>query len=503
MSTKPVRVRLAPSPTGDPHVGSAYQALYNYCFAKRQGGKFILRIEDTDQARSRPESEAMIIEALRWLGLHWDEGPDIGGPYGPYRQSERLAIYKTHVQQLLDAGHAYYCFCTSEHLAQMRAEQQKASRPPGYDRRCRDIAPTAARRRVDAGEPHIVRMKVPITGSVAMQDLLRGTIHKDWASVDDQVIFKSDGFPTYHLASVVDDRLMEITHVIRGEEWINSVPKHLQLYEYFGWEPPVFCHLPLLRNSDANKTKLSKRKNPTSINFYRRAGYLPQALVNFIGLMGWGMPDGRDKFTLAEMLEQFRLEDITLGGPAFDIEKLRWLNGRYMREDFTPATLLTQLKQWVLNDQHLERIVTLAQPRMETMGDWGFLTACFFADEVPLDAAALALAGQSADALKAIFQMAMWEMEKLDHFGRDELNALFRRLAETFGVKLRELTRPFYVAMSGSATSTPLFDSMAILGSDMVRVRLRRAIQALGGLSANQLKAAEKDYAAKFGPLQD
>ena len=503
MSTKPVRVRLAPSPTGDPHVGSAYQALYNYCFAKQQGGKFILRIEDTDQVRTRPESEAMIYEALHWLGLQWDEGPDIGGPYGPYRQSERLDIYRKHVQHLLDAGHAYYCFCTPERLAQMRAEQQKANKPPGYDRRCREVAPGDAGRRADAGEPHVLRMKVPVTGSVAMQDLLRGTIHKDWASVDDQVILKSDGFPTYHLACVVDDHLMEITHVIRGEEWINSVPKHLRLYEYFGWEPPLFCHLPLLRNNDANKTKLSKRKNPTSINFYRRAGYLPQALVNFIGLMGWSMPGGRDKFTLAEMLEQFRLEDITLGGPAFDIDKLRWLNGRYMREDFTPTSLLEQLKQWALNDPHLEGIVALAQPRMETLGDWGQLTAFFFADEVPLDPAALALAGQSPDALKAIFQIAMWEMEKLDHFGRDELSGLFKRLAEIFAIKLRELTRPFYVAMSGAAASTPLFDTMAILGSDMVRVRLRRAIQALGGLSANQLKAAEKDYAARFGAPPD
>jgi len=503
MPSKPVRVRLAPSPTGDPHVGSAYQALYNYCFAKRQRGTFILRIEDTDRARSRPESEAMILEALRWLGLQWDEGPDIGGPYGPYRQSERLDIYHQHAKQLLDAGHAYYCFCTPARLAQMRAEQQKASRPPGYDRRCRDMAPTEARRRVDAGEPHVMRIKVPTTGSIAMQDLLRGTIHKDWASVDDQVILKGDGFPTYHLACVVDDHLMEITHVIRGEEWINSVPKHLQLYTYFGWEIPVFCHLPLLRNNDATKTKLSKRKNPTSINYFRRAGFLPQALVNFIGLMGWGMPDGRDKFSLAEMLDQFRLEDITLGGPAFDIEKLRWLNGRYMREDFTPAALLEQLKQWGLNDAHLEGIVALAQPRMETMGDWGHLTAFFFADAVPLDPTALVLPGQDAEALKSLFQMAVWEMEKLDHFDRDALSTLFKRLAEVFGIKLRELTRPFYVALSGTATSTPLFDSMAILGSDMVRVRLRRAIQALGGLSANQLKVVEKDYGAKFGPPQD
>ena len=499
MSTKPVRVRLAPSPTGDPHVGSAYQGLFNFCFAKRHGGQFILRIEDTDQARSRPESEAAILEALRWLGLQWDEGPDIGGPFGPYRQSERLDIYRTHVEHLLAAGHAYRCFCTETRLNKMRAEQKAAGRPTGYDRRCRELAPDEVRRRVASGEPHVVRMKVPTTGDCAMQDLLRGTIHKDWASVDDQVIMKSDGYPTYHLACVVDDHLMEITHVIRGEEWINSVPKHLRLYEYFGWEPPVFCHLPLLRNNDANKTKLSKRKNPTSVNFYRRAGFLPPAMLNFIALNAWGMPDGRDKFTLAEMLEHFRLEDINLGGPAFDIDKLRWLNGRYIREDFTTAGLLDQLKHWALNDTHLNRIVPLVQPRMETLADWGYLTAFFFADTVPLDPAALTLAGHSPDSLKAIFQMTIWEIEKLPRFTTEEVKTLFGRLAETFAVKLRDLTRPFYVATSGSASSTPLFDSMAILGSDMVRVRLRRAVQALGGISNNQMKSVEKDYAAKFG----
>jgi len=503
MSTPPVRVRLAPSPTGDPHVGSAYQALYNYCFAKQQGGQFILRIEDTDRVRSRPESEAAILDALHWLGLQWDEGPDIGGAYGPYRQSDRLEIYRTHVQQLLDAGHAYDCFCTTERLDQMRAAQRAASRPPGYDRHCRDLPPDESARRAAAGERHVVRMKVPTVGSCAMHDLLRGTIHKDWGSVDDQVILKSDGYPTYHLACVVDDHLMRITHVIRGEEWINSVPKHLRLYEYFGWEPPLFCHLPLLRNNDQNKTKLSKRKNPTSINFYRRAGILPTALVNFIALMGWSMPDGRDKFTPAEMLEHFRLEDITLGGPAFDIQKLRWLNGRYMREDYSVDGLLDQLKRWSLNDDRLRQIVTLTQPRMETLGDWGYLTAFFFADEVPLDPAALTLQGQDSETLKGILQFAIWEMEKLRAFDHDALNLLFQRLSEAFGIKLRELTRPFYVALSGAPASTPLFDSMAIIGSDMVRVRLRRAIQALGGFSANQLKMVEKGYAAKFGSPEE
>ncbi|MGH9322644.1 MAG: glutamate--tRNA ligase, partial [Vicinamibacteria bacterium] len=249
MTDRPVRVRIAPSPTGDPHVGTAYQALFNFAYARKHGGRFLLRIEDTDRARSTRASEAAILESLRWLGLSWDEGPDVSGPHAPYRQSERLAIYRKHVDELLEKRHAYRCFCAKERLEAMRAEHIDRKVVPGYDRHCREVPKTEAEARARAGESHVVRMKVPAEGECVMQDLLRGPIVKDWASVDDQVILKSDGYPTYHLANVVDDHLMEISHVIRGEEWISSVPKHLKLYEYFGWEPPVFCHLPLLRNN--------------------------------------------------------------------------------------------------------------------------------------------------------------------------------------------------------------------------------------------------------------
>ena len=259
MAEKPVRVRVAPSPTGDPHVGTAYQALFNYAFAKGRGGAFVLRIEDTDQARSTPESERAILESLRWIGLPWDEGPDVGGPHGPYRQSERLPIYREHADRLLEAGHAYRCFCGKERLDAVRKREGAGG---GYDRHCRGLDPAEAARRAAAGEPHVVRMKVPTEGECVFRDLLRGEIRKDWASVDDQVILKSDGFPTYHLAVVVDDHLMGITHIIRGEEWINSVPKHVRLFEQFGWEPPVFCHLPLLRNNDANKTQALQAQEP-------------------------------------------------------------------------------------------------------------------------------------------------------------------------------------------------------------------------------------------------
>ncbi len=492
-SASKVRVRVAPSPTGDPHVGTAYQALFNHAFARQHDGQFILRIEDTDQARSTRESEQMILDSLRWLGLTWDEGPDVSGPHAPYRQSERLPIYKEHVDRLLADGYAYRCYCTKERLEALRAEHRDQKLFPGYDRHCRDIA------RDDSDEPFVVRMKIPIEGQSVMHDVLRGDIRKDWASIDDQIVMKSDGFPTYHLANVVDDHLMEISHVIRGEEWINSVPKHLKLYEYFGWEPPVFCHLPLLRNNDANKSKLSKRKNPTSINYYRRAGFLPEAIVNFMGMMGWTRAEGEEKFSLAEFIENFDIEKLSLGGPVFDVDKLRWLNARYIREDYDDPALLKLLQDWALGADYLGKIVPLAQPRLETLADWGFLTAFFFADRVPIQADDLILKGKEPADLVRVLQMAIWLFESLPNFSEEAIEGVFRSLSEKLDIKLRDLTRPFYVALTGSKASTPLFGSMALLGLDLTRVRFRQAVELLGGLSAKKTKALEKKYRALFG----
>ncbi len=495
MSKGPVRVRIAPSPTGDPHVGTAYQALFNYAFAKSQGGQFVLRIEDTDQTRSTKESEAAILESLHWVGLQWDEGPDVGGPYGPYRQSERLDIYRTYVDQLIESGHAYRSFTSKSELNEKRAADRGKGQFVGYDKEFRNMPPEESKRRADAGEAYAVRMKVPLEGDCVWHDLLRGEIKKDWESVDDQIILKSDGFPTYHLAVVVDDHLMGITHIIRGEEWISSVPKHIKLYEYFGWEPPVFCHLPLLRNNDKNKSKLSKRKNPTSINYYRRAGYLPEALVNFMGLMGWYPPDGEEKFTLQKMVERFGLESISLGGPVFDIEKLRWLNARYIREDYDPSALRKTMERWALGPDTIERILPLAQPRMETLADWAYLTAFFFADAVHFKTEDLAMKGKTEDELKDILQVASWRLERIRDFKADAIEADLRELAETTDIKLRDFLLPFYVAISGEKASTPLFQSMEILGSDMVRMRIRRAIETLGGISSKKMKVLEKEFA--------
>lgn len=491
-----IRTRVAPSPTGDPHVGTAYQALFNLAFAKSQGGKFVLRIEDTDQVRSTKDSEQAILDSLSWLGLQWDEGPDIGGPHGPYRQSERTEIYRKHVDELLEKGHAYRCFCTKERLDEVRAQQGPGT---GYDRLCRDKDEAAIKTHMDAGEAFVVRMKVPLEGESVMNDLLRGEVRKEWSLVDDQVILKSDGYPTYHLANVVDDHLMGISHVIRGEEWINSVPKHLKLYEYFGWEPPVFCHLPLLRNDDANKTKLSKRKNPTSIHYFRKAGFLPEAMVNFLGMMGWIMPDGEEKFSVETMAQNLKLEDISLGGPVFDIAKLRWLNGRYLREDHDPKALQTKLEAWSLNSDYYAKIVPLVQPRLETLADWGRLTGPFFMDDVTPDPEAIVMKGKTTEELLPMLQMTLWELDKLRAFDEQTLKDLFNRLSETFEVKLRDFNGPFYVALAGTKVWTPLFASMEVLGPDMVRMRIRRAIDAMGGISGKKMKKLEKEYQSKFG----
>ncbi len=490
-----VRTRVAPSPTGDVHVGTAYMALFSRVWAKKNGGRFILRIEDTDRARSTEQSEKKIMEALEWLGLTWDEGPGVGGPYGPYRQSERLDIYREHAEALLSKGAAYRCFCTKERLDSMR-DARRSGAGSGYDRLCRDIPTSESDRRAAVGEPFVIRMKSPLEGECVFTDLLRGEIRKAWSTVDDQVLIKGDGFPTYHLAVVVDDHLMKISHIIRGEEWINSVPKHVHLFSLFGWEPPVFCHMPLLRNPD--RSKLSKRKNPTSITYYRNAGYLPEALLNYLGMMGWSMPGGEEKFSVDDMMREFRLEDVTLGGPVFDLAKLRWLNARYIREDYTPETLLPLLEKWRLNPDYLMDVTRVAHTRLETLADWGPLTSFFFADSVPLDAEALILKGKTQEETQKILQFAVWELERQGELTTEDVETMFKSLSEKTGIKLRDLTRPFYVAISGSKASTPLYDSVALLGSDMVRMRLRRAVDALGQVTQAMLADWEKQYRESF-----
>ena len=449
-----VRTRIAPSPTGDPHVGTAYQALLNYAFARKHHGAFVLRIEDTDRARSTRSSEEAILRSLRWLGLEWDEGPDVGGPFAPYRQSERVDACREIADRLLADGKAY-----------------------------RDYGE-------NAGSAYAIRLRTPGSGRIELPDRLRTGLSKDWESVDDPVLLKSDGFPTYHLANVVDDHLMEISDVIRGEEWIASLPKHLLLYETLGWQPPSFWHVPLLRNNDANRTKLSKRKSPTSIDFYRQAGFLPEALLNFLGMLAWTRAEGEEKFPLDAFVEHFELGSLSLSGAVFDTEKLAWLNGRYLREDYDPAELVAVLRTWRFDDDTLAGIARMAQPRMRTLGDFGPLASLFFTDETPRDPEALA-GGREPPEVAEWLLLSEWALEDLPEFTDDSVHRALRALAESLGVKLRKFTRPLYVAISGSASSTPLFGSMVLLGSSMTRMRLRRARAALGGVPRRREKELE------------
>ena len=491
-----VRTRIAPSPTGDPHVGTAYIALFNLCFARQHGGKFLLRIEDTDQTRSTPESEQAILDSLRWLGLEWDEGPDVGGPHGPYRQSERMDIYGKYAMELVEKGHAFYCFATAEELDEMRREQQARGETPKYDGRGLKLSQAEVARRLEAGEPYVIRMKIPEEGVCEIDDMLRGKIEIEWSQVDMQVLLKADGMPTYHLANVVDDHLMRITHVIRGEEWINSAPKHLKLYEYFGWQAPVLCHLPLLRNPD--KSKLSKRKNPTSILYYKRMGYLPEAMLNYLGRMGWSMPDEREKFTLAEMQEHFDLMRVSLGGPIFDVEKLSWLNSLWIRENFTAEQLAQRLHDWALNKDMLLQALPYAQSRMTTLSDFAPLAGFLVSGMMPVSEASFASNKLPLEQQKEFLQFALWRLEALRTWERDTLFAELKTLAEQMGLKIKDAIAPVFVAIAGSTASFPVVDSMQILGPDMSRARLRHAINALGGFGKNKQKDLEKIF-AKLG----
>jgi len=491
-----VRTRIAPSPTGDPHVGTAYIALFNLCFARQHGGEFILRIEDTDQSRSTPESEQAIYDSLRWLGLDWAEGPDKGGDFGPYRQSERRDIYTKHAQELVDKGHAFHCYRTSEELDELREARRAAGGFAAIKPSELKLDDAEVERRKAAGMPFVVRMYVPEgEGPCPVEDMLRGTIELDWGQVDAQILLKSDGMPTYHLANVVDDHLMEITHVLRGEEWINSAPKHKLLYEYFGWDMPQLCHLPLLRNTD--KSKLSKRKNPTSILYYKDMGYLPEALLNYLGRMGWSMPDESEKFTLQKMMDNFDVQRVSLGGPIFDVEKLDWLNGLWIREDLDTAQLADRLHEWMFNREKLMEVLPHAQKRMNTLSDFAPLAAFLAAGQLPLTSEHFAEVKLEQDQLKQVLQFALWRLEALRSWERDDIFAELKTLAEQLELKMKDCLAPLFIAIAGTTSSFSVMDSMVMLGPDMSRARLRNALTACcGELGKKQLKKLEKAYAA-------
>ena len=479
-ATRPVRVRIAPSPTGDPHVGTAYIALFNYVFARQQGGKFVLRIEDTDQSRARADSEQMIFDALRWTGLSWDEGPDVGGPFGPYRQSERGPIYADHAGILLETGKAYRCFCTEDRLARLRIQQQAEKKNPGYDRHCRDLDPRDGRQRAAAGEPHVVRLKVPLEGSIEFLDQLRGTVARDAKETDDQVLLKSDGMPTYHLANVVDDHLMEITHVVRAEEWISSTPKHVVLYEAFGWDQPVWIHMGLLRNDDKNKSKISKRKHPVPINYYRDIGILPQALLNFLGTMGFSFGGDREKFTIAEMIEVFSWDRVTPGGPVFGLDKLTWLNEQYIHE-LSAEQLADAVIAWRLNKEYLVKLLPLAQKRIKKLDELIPITEFFFSGDLDYTPVLAELAVPDVvpvEVSKALLVL----VEQLDQrptFTAVGLEETTRAWYEALGWPPKHALSLLRIVLTARKASPPLFETMEVLGKEIARRRIRRASELL------------------------
>lgn len=476
MTHTPVRTRMAPSPTGEYHVGHIATLLKNYAYAKRHGGQFVLRIEDTDQVRKVEGAVEAILQVIRDYGLDWDEGPGKGGPYAPYVQSERLPSYREKALELVAKGKAYYCFCSSERLEQVREQQRQNHQPPKYDRHCRSIDPAEAAKRVAAGESYVIRLAVPNHQPIVFTDLIRGEIKVESDIVDDQVLLKSDGFPTYHLGVVVDDEAMKITHVMRGEEWISSTPKHILLYQAFGWQPPVYAHVPVFLNPDG-KGKMSKRKGTVSARSFLEAGFLPEAMLNFFMILGWTPQDQREIMTLAEYIQEFDPKDISAKSVVFDLEKLRWLNGMYIRKLSQPE-LIKRLQPFLPTDfpaTLLEQVLPLVSERLVTLRDIDELTGFFHR---PIEVAEAELtrkstAAEVAEELKA----TMAALEATSGWQVEQIETAMRELQNQTGWKKSQYFMMVRVAVTGRTATPPLFETMALIGRTEVLNRLQQALQ--------------------------
>lgn len=501
-----VRTRVAPSPTGFAHIGTIYQALFDKAYALKNNGKFILRIEDTDRSRFVEGAEDVIYQALEWFNLNPDESPKHGGEYKPYRQSERLDIYKKYAEELVDKGHAYYCFCTPQRLEEVRNNQQKEGIPPMYDKKCRDLSQDEVEKRIKSGEKHVIRMKIPNETKIVVNDLLRGDIEFDSSTVDDQVILKSDGFPTYHLAVVVDDHLMQISHVVRGPEWITSFPKHKLLYDYFGWEMPVFTHTPLISNMDGSK--LSKRKGHSSVDWFRRKGYLPEAIINFISLLGWSHPDQKEIFSFEEFVKYFDFKDVSaVNSPKFDLQKLEWMNGQYLM-NLSDEEFLSRLKSWLeyclnyeyhgateyetywnkekytsllnfINSLEEEKQILFGQINKERIKKFEDLLPLneFFISEKKVDIKNLASMKSGTDLkehLKWVSNLLVnsdWSLSDLK-----EIEVKIKDRATDLNWKILEVFYPIRIAVCFDKISPPLFESMWLLPKEEVIKRVDMAI---------------------------
>lgn len=490
----PVRVRFAPSPTGPLHIGGVRTALFNWLFARHHGGAFILRIEDTDRSRYVPEAVQLITGGLRWLGLEWDEGPEVGGDYGPYFQSERTDLYRQWAEWLVEQGYAYRCYCTAERLAQVREQQRANKQSFGYDRRCRTLTPEErAKLHAETGGQHVIRFKMPLEGVTVVRDLLRGDIAFDNAQLQDLVLLKSDGYPTYHLANVVDDHFMRISHILRAEEWISTAPIHKNLYDAFGWEMPQIAHLPVILNP-SGKGKLSKRsvgftdggrKVPVLLHEFIEGGYLPQAVINFLTNIGWSFGEDREVFTVEETIARFDLSRVNPAGGAFPVEKLDWLNGVYIRE--MDATALAghlrpvlEKAGYTVDDDMLLRIVPLVRERIKTLNDVVEVGGFFFEETfTPPPAEALIQKKMDAASTRAALEAALQVLEALPDFNAETLETALRQLAADLNLKPGQLFGTLREATTARKVSPPLFETMAVLGRDKCLERIRLAIASL------------------------
>ena len=495
--TNTVRVRFAPSPTGYLHVGGARTALFDWLFARQHNGAFILRIEDTDRKRYEPEAVGNILESLRWLGLEWDEGPEVGGDYGPYYQSQRLDLYQKYAQQLVDSGHAYRCYCSPERLDHIRDEQRRRGEPDvGYDRHCRYLTAKDRAEYEAQGIVPVVRFKVPLEGQTSFHDVLHGDITVDNASLDDLVLLKSDGYPTYHLANVVDDHLMEISHIMRADEWLPSVPKHILMYQAFGWEPSVFAHLPIIL-SPTGKGKLSKRHGGVAVHEFQQEGYLPEAMVNFLARVGWAYDDKTEFFTRQELIEKFSLEGVNKSPAAFSYDKLAWMNGVYIRE-LSQDALYERLIPFLASGLGMEErelrerneareIVPLIQERLKKLTDAVELVDFFFVAQISYQPSLLVGQKMTATESLAALQKARETLAALPDFEEETLERALRDLAGALGLKAGQLFGIIRVAVTGKKVAPPLFGTLSVLGRGRVLERLDHAEEALEGHQTSEI----------------
>lgn len=474
-----VTTRIAPSPTGDPHVGTAYQALFNFVYARQQGGKFIVRLEDTDRTRFREESVTRILEMLDWLGLTPDASPAREDDLGPYTQSLRAPLHQKYAQELLKRGAAYRAFDTPGELEARRAAAvARGEDYRGYDRRDRDLPGEESDRRAAGGEPFVIRLKVPLSGETVVNDLLRGEVRFDNRELDDKVLLKADGFPTYHLAAMVDDHLMGVTHVIRAEEWLTSTPIHVHILRALEWAEPTWIHTPLLRNPD--KSKLSKRKSDTSVDSYRAQGVLPEALLNYLGMMGWTMPDGREVFSVADMIQHFSWERVSLGGPVFDLAKMKWLNGKYLREVLSLEEVTDRLHAYLAQhghdlpkDEYFRQVTAMLVPRIETFGEFWDKSLYFWTEDYPVTDKALKLLQDGRELLPALRDA----LAGAPDFSHDTTESLLRGFADSAGQKIGKVMQPLRAAVAGTLESPGMFEMLGALGRERVLARLDRALE--------------------------